>query len=139
MALSNEEFARMFPHLRQVSAAELERDHGDIIRNEFHRIEKWPDFEFTTADGRRFGIFIDTVASIEHKFHAAGVLVNAHDKERLSRTSGFILEIGSSEPPFVYEEYEELAAKWIGHHDLYDVRLTDEEKEIFEIDDEDEE
>jgi hypothetical protein len=106
----------------------------DLIYKEAHRIDKWPDHRFTTDEGRTFGLYQDG-ESILQRLHATPATINWVDTEGIERVkniAGFIMEIGTKDPPLVFQEDLDLGLAWIEHHRQYSVALTDEECEILE-------
>jgi hypothetical protein len=101
----------------------------EFIRDEAHGIEKWPDHKFTVEDGRTFGLFL-WGDSILKRIEATGRAINRRDKEgvkRVERIAGFILEIGSDDPPLIFDDFKHLCAAWAETHAAYGVEPTEEE------------
>lgn len=118
----------------------------EFIRDEAHGIEKWPDHKFSTEDGRTFGMFL-WGDSILKRIEATGRAINRKDKEgvrRIEHVAGFILEIGSDDPPLIFDDFKHLCAAWAETHAVYGVEPTEEEFNELDLpdlwpDDEDEE
>jgi hypothetical protein len=104
-----------------------------LIVEEASSITKWPDYKFSTADGRTYGLFLDG-DSILKRIDATGVPINWKDKEGIQQAkdiAGFILEIDGDDPPLIFKENTELAMAWEQLHVFSNVPTTREEDDQF--------
>jgi hypothetical protein len=123
---------------KKIASEELQKDFGDTLFTEGKNIADWPDYKFTTPDGRVFGFFEDG-ESIGKRLSARGVLVNKHDRDRLEQTAGMIIQTvdGEADDPMVFRQREPLVKMWFELHKSYGVPLSDLEQAAFEFDIED--
>lgn len=101
----------------------------EFVRNEAHAIEKWPDYKFSTEDGRTFGLFL-WGDSILKRLEAASISVNRRDREgvkRVHKLAGFIMEIGTDHPPLIFDNIDCLYRAWAETHAAYGIEPTEEE------------
>lgn len=93
--------------INKIAVEELQRDFGDTLFSEGTKIADWPDYRFTTSDGRVFGFFEDG-ESIGKRLSARDILVNKHDWERLENTAGMIIQTidGVPDDPMVFRDRE---------------------------------
>lgn len=105
-----------------------------LIYEEAHAIEEWADHRFTTDEGRTFGLYIGG-ESILGRLAVQNVCINRRDTEGIERVksiAGFILEIGTDDPPLVFQQDIHLGVAWAEHHIEYNVELMDKEYETLE-------
>lgn len=99
------------------------------LLEEAHAIQEWPDYQLSTEDGRRFGLFLDG-DSILKRLDARSVVINWKDEEGLQRVrdlAGFILEIGGDDPPLIFADWSDLLVAWSEVHAQFGVAPTEEE------------
>jgi hypothetical protein len=104
-----------------------------LIVDEASSISKWPDYKFSTPDGRTYGLFLHG-DSILKRLDAASVLINWKDKKGIQQVkdiAGFILEMDGDDPPLIFGEDIELAMAWEQHHVLHGVPITKEENDEY--------
>jgi hypothetical protein len=120
--------------LNRVSREELQKDYGDLF-SEGKNIADWPDYKFTTPDGRVFGFFEDG-ESTGKRLSARGILVNKRDWDRLKNTAGMIIQTvdGVVDDPMVFRDRESLVKMWFDLHKSHGVPLSEEELIAFEFD-----
>ena len=99
------------------------------LLEEAHAIKEWPDYQFSTEDGRRFGLFLDG-DSILKRLDARSIMINWKDEEGIQRVrdlAGFILEIDGDDPPFIFADWSDLLVAWSEVHAQFGVAPTKEE------------
>lgn len=99
------------------------------LLEEAHAIEMWSDCQFSTEDGRRFGLFLDG-DSILKRLDARSIMINWKDEEGIQRVrdlAGFILEIDGDDPPLIFANWSGLAVAWSEVHAQFGVAPTEEE------------
>lgn len=107
----------------------------DVIWHDAHTIERWSDYSFTTDDGRTFGVFANGNSlsnSIELRFRAVDALVAPHIVEQLGKVAGFILEVGTTDPPLIFGDEEALRTAWLKLHEESNVLMNAEEQAFFD-------
>lgn len=107
----------------------------DVVWDDAHTIERWSDYSFTTDDGRTFGVFANGNSrsdSIELRFRAVDAPVSPRAVEQLGKTAGFILEVGTTDPPLIFGDEEALRTAWLGLHQEHGVPLSDLEQAFFD-------
>ena len=86
-----------------------------LFVDEGHQIEKWSDYQFTSADGRTFALFLDG-HSILHRLRAKDILINEADTEGIKQAesvAGMILGVGAINPPSVLLDSISLVTCWL--------------------------
>jgi hypothetical protein len=129
--------------VNKISSEELQEDFGDTLFSEGKNIADWPDYKFSTPDGRVFGFFEDG-ESIGKRLTARNILVNKHDWNRLEDTAGMIIQTvdGVPDDPMVFRDRESLLEMWLQLHKSHGVPLSEDELAAFDVEpneDEDEE
>jgi hypothetical protein len=97
-----------------------------LLENHAHDIEDQSDFSFKALDGRVFALFFYS-EKIKYKLLAKDIYISAEEKKTLDGISGFILEVGTSEPPFIFSKSEDLYREWRNHHEMFSVPLSQDE------------
>jgi hypothetical protein len=118
--------------LNIVSSDEFLRDSGDTLFLEGPKIADWPDFKFTSPDGRVFGFF-ENGESIGKRLQARDIGINKYDRERLENTAGMIIVTVDDVPddPMIFGEEEPLAIMWLKLHKSHGVPLSEDERARF--------
>jgi hypothetical protein len=104
-----------------------------VLESSAHVIEDWSDYSFKTSDGRTFGLFIDS-DSIKHRLLARCVHIIRQQREALESVAGFILEVGTTDPPLIFANREDLYKAWLQHHEMFGVPLSNDEREGLGLD-----
>lgn len=94
-------------------------------------ISKWPDFEFTTPEGRRFCYAADG-ESIFHRIRASSYLTKKQTEWLTFTVAGVILD--SEDELIVFGDSAALETAWLEWHDAYNVPFTEDEREMFGVD-----
>jgi hypothetical protein len=103
------------------------------LSEEAHSIEKYPDYRFSTADGRTFGLFQDG-ERILRLLQNQSVMIDWKNEEGIKQVkavAGLILEVGAEDRPFIFNDEIELALVWVDIHRQYGVPPTREENEEY--------
>lgn len=101
-----------------------------VLLRDAAAIAKCADYEMNTADGRRYGLFCEGGEALLHLLMAKDVLVNNKDEKMLEKVRGMIVEVGSEEPPLIYEDFDSLVMAWVSLHVLHRVSVSKEEQDI---------
>src|SRR5690348_3166126 len=123
--------------MRIISVRELHEFHAkldasDHLFQTLAVISNWPDYRFTTSDGREYGLF-DDGESIEHRLDAKSEGLTPNERERLQKIAGFILELGDeSNEPMIFADTDSLAGAWLALHQSHGIKLSDEEQGWYE-------
>ncbi|HMK30841.1 MAG TPA: hypothetical protein VK473_14235 [Terriglobales bacterium] len=87
----------------------------------------WPDFQFTTADGRVFAYLDESINSILPRIEARKHILLRSERTRLGEIQGAIVELDTFDPPMIYSNRKDLVRAWLELHDSFDVELTQQE------------
>jgi hypothetical protein len=110
-----------------------------LLENHAHDIEDQSDSSFKALDGRVFALFLHG-EKIKYKLLAKDIRISAEEEKTLnSEVAGFILEVGTNEPPFIFSKSEDLHRGWRRHHEMFSVPLSQDEIDMFGYEDSEEE
>jgi hypothetical protein len=96
----------------------------------------WPDFSFTTTDGRTFNYVEASIGSIAGRVKARGLLLTDREQAELAKACGAIIEVGSDDPAMLFDSFEALISAWFTLHASFGVPLTQREQELLGLPDE---
>jgi hypothetical protein len=99
------------------------------LAEEVHAIVKYPDYRFSTGDGRTFGLF-QHGENILRLLQNQSVPIDWRNKEGIQQIrdlAGIIFELGADDRPFFFNDATDLAIAWAELHVECGVEPTEDE------------